>query len=87
MSNPSETFIRKVRYWAHEDRFGSLAVVRHRIRQMSAFGFLAFGWGAISYSIWFGILWPMTAKYLLDALIYSLVVAGSFAWLWPAAIG
>ena len=24
------------------------------------------------------------AKYLLDALIYSLVVAGSFAWLWPS---
>ncbi len=52
-----------------------------------AFGFLAFGWGAIPYRIWFGILWPMTAMYLLDALIYSLVVAGSFAWLWPAAIG
>lgn len=28
--------------------------------------------------------WSTTAKYLLDALIYSLVIAGSFAWLWPA---
>jgi hypothetical protein len=25
-------------------------------------------------------------KYLLDALIYALVVAGSFAWLWPRAV-
>jgi hypothetical protein len=56
-------------------------------RFVAAVGFLAFGWGAIPYSIWFGHLWSMTAKYLLDALIYGLVVAGSFAWLWPAAIG
>jgi len=29
------------------------------------------------------LAWVTTAKYLLDALIYGLVVAGSFAWLWP----
>jgi len=38
---------------------------------------------ADSYSIWFGYQWSMTAKYLLDALIYALVVAATFAWLWP----
>ncbi len=46
-------------------------------------GFLTFGWAAIPLSIWFGHPWSTTAKYLLDALIYGLVVAGSFAWLWP----
>lgn len=52
-------------------------------RVVSVTGFLAFGWGVIPFSIWFGHLWSMTAKYLLDALIYGLVIAGSFAWLWP----
>ena len=46
-------------------------------------GFLAFGWAVIPFSIWFGHLWSMTAKYLVDALVYGLVVAGTFAWLWP----
>jgi hypothetical protein len=48
-------------------------------------GFLAFGWAVVPYSIWYGHPWSTTAKYLLDALIYALLVAGSFAWLWPAA--
>lgn len=52
-------------------------------RFVAAVGFLAFGWAAIPYSIWFGMQWSMTAKYLLDALIYGLVIAGTFAWLWP----
>lgn len=46
--------------------------------------FLAFGWGVVPYSIWYGHPWSTTAKYLLDALIYAIVVAGSFAWLWPS---
>ncbi len=54
-------------------------------RFVAAVGFLTFGWGVIPFSIWFGHLWSTTAKYLLDALIYGLMVAGSFAWLWPAA--
>ena len=54
-------------------------------RFVATVGFLAFGWAMIPMSIWFGHLWSTTAKYLLDALIYSLVVACTFAWLWPAA--
>ena len=50
---------------------------------VSAVGFLTFGWGLIPFSIWYGQPWSNTARYLLDALIYSLVIAGSFAWLWP----
>ena len=56
-------------------------------RFVGTVGFLAFGWATIPFSIWFGFSWSMTGKYLLDALIYGLVVAGSFAWLWPAATG
>ena len=47
--------------------------------------FLAFGWAVVPFSIWYGHTWAATGKYLLDALIYGLLVAGSFAWLWPAA--
>ena len=52
-------------------------------RFVATVGFLAFGWAVVPFSIWYGHLWSTTAKYLLDALIYGLVVAGAFAWLWP----
>ena len=52
---------------------------------VASVGFLAFGWANIPMSIWYGHPWSTTAKYLLDALIYGLVVAGTFAWLWPGA--
>ncbi len=53
-------------------------------RFVSTVGFVASGWAVIPLSNWFGHLWFMTAKYLLNALIYALVIAGAFAWLWPA---
>lgn len=56
-------------------------------RFVATVGFLTFGWAVIPLSIWFGHLWSTTAKYLLDAFVYGLMVAGSFAWLWPAATG
>ena len=49
-------------------------------------GFLAFGWGLIPFSIWYGHPWSNCIRYLIDALIYAAVVAGTFAWLWPAAV-
>jgi len=53
-------------------------------RFVSSVSFVAFGWGIIPFSIWYGHPWSNTARYLLDALIYALVVAGTFSWLWPA---
>jgi hypothetical protein len=47
--------------------------------------FLTFGWASIPYSIWYGIQWSTTAKFLLDALIYSAVIAGAFAGFWPGS--
>ena len=52
-------------------------------RVFAAIGFMAFGWATIPYSIWFGFQWAMTVRYLIDALIYALVVAATFGWLWP----
>ena len=53
-------------------------------RLISVIGFLAFGWGTIPFSIWYGHTWSTTFKYLVDALIYAFIVAAMFAWLWPA---
>lgn len=52
-------------------------------RFVTTVGFLAFGWAMVPMSIWFGHTWSSTMKYLVDAMIYAVMVAGSFAWLWP----
>ncbi len=54
-------------------------------RFVSAVAFLAYGWANIPFSIWYGFTWGTTFRYLIDALIYALLTAGIFAWLWPAA--
>ena len=44
---------------------------------------LAYGAGGVSEAIWMGKPWAATLKDLLDALIYAVVTAGVFLWLWP----
>jgi len=46
--------------------------------------FLGFAGASASESIWKGQPWSITLKYLLDGLIYSVLSAGVFGWLWPA---
>ena len=36
-------------------------------------------------SIWKGLSWSVTAKFILDGVIYGVVTAATFAWLWPSA--
>ncbi len=43
--------------------------------------FVAYGIAYIQDSIWFGRPWSLTAKTLLDALIYALLTGGVFGWL------
>lgn len=45
--------------------------------------FIAYGVGGIPYSIWYGHPWGNYFRFVIDALIYSSVSAGTFAWLWP----
>jgi hypothetical protein len=35
------------------------------------------------YAIWFGRSWTATLKFSLDGVIYALLTAGVFGWLWP----
>lgn len=44
---------------------------------------LAYGFAIIPDAIWFGRPWSSVAKTLADALVYALLTAGVFGWLWP----
>lgn len=46
-------------------------------------GFLAYGLGHISNGIWKGQTWGFTLKEVVDGLVYGLLLAGTFGWLWP----
>ena len=52
-------------------------------RQVLVAAFLTYGWAQIPYSIWMGQPWSNCVRYLLDAIVYAGVTAGTFAWLWP----
>lgn len=45
--------------------------------------FMAYAVGHPHQSVWYRQKWSVTVKYLLDGLIYSLLTAGVFGWLWP----
>ena len=45
--------------------------------------FMAYGLGQLSNGIWKGQPWGMTIKEVVDGLIYGLLTAGTFGWLWP----
>jgi len=52
-------------------------------RVAGATSFMAYSIAHISNSIWYGRSWMLTVKYVFDGLIYGLLTAGAFAWLWP----
>jgi len=45
--------------------------------------FLAYGLGNLSDGIWKGQPWSVTLKEAIDGLVYALLTAGTFGWLWP----
>lgn len=45
--------------------------------------FTGYGLALLQNSIWWGRKWSATLKSVFDALLYSLVTAGTFGWLWP----
>jgi hypothetical protein len=45
--------------------------------------FLAYGVGQLVNSIWGGQPWSVTIKHVIDGVIYGLLTAGTFGWLWP----
>ena len=45
--------------------------------------FMAYGLGLLSNGIWKGQPWSMVIKEVIDGLVYGLLTAGTFGWLWP----
>jgi len=45
--------------------------------------FMAYGLGNLSNGIWKGQPWGVTIEEVIDGLIYGLLTAGTFGWLWP----
>lgn len=52
-------------------------------RVSGAAAFLVHGVSTPVASIWNGRTWGATGRFLLDGVIYTLLTAGSFGWLWP----
>jgi hypothetical protein len=52
-------------------------------RVAGAVGFLAYAAGQFPASIWMGKPWSVAWKEAFDGLLYGLVTAGTFGWLWP----
>lgn len=48
---------------------------------------MAYAIGGLPESIWKGTQWSITMKFVFDGILYGLVTAGTFGWLWPAAAG
>jgi hypothetical protein len=46
--------------------------------------FLAYAGAAAADPIWRGERWSVTVKNIFDGLVYGVVTAGFFGWLWPA---
>ena len=52
-------------------------------RVVGSAAFLSFGLGPLANVIWKGYPWGFVIKEVIDGLIYALLMAGTFGWLWP----
>ena len=52
-------------------------------RVAGATSFMAYGVGNLANGIWKGEPWSVVIKEVIDGLVYALLTAGTFGWLWP----
>jgi hypothetical protein len=55
-------------------------------RVVGTTAFLGYGPAHAQESIWAGRSWVVTFKHIFDSLIYAVLTAGVFAWLWPKSL-
>jgi hypothetical protein len=65
---------------AHAGNVGAVAVHSRRIIGITAF--LGYGGALCQASIWFQRSWCITIRSLIDSLVYAVVTAATFGWLW-----
>jgi len=52
-------------------------------RFVGSTAFMGYSLALLQNSIWYKRNWGMTLKSMFDGLVYGLLTAGTFAWLWP----
>jgi hypothetical protein len=52
-------------------------------RVAGAAAVLAYAFRTVGDAIWYGKPWKVVIKEMIDGIIYSLLTAGAFGWLWP----
>jgi hypothetical protein len=55
----------------------------HVFRVAGSAGMLGYCFHTISDSIWYGRTWSSTVKFIIDGIVYGLLIGGTFGWLWP----
>ncbi len=53
-------------------------------RLVSTVAFLGYAGSCATESIWMGRRWTTAFKHMFDGLLFALVTAGTFSWLWPS---
>jgi hypothetical protein len=66
---------------AHTISIGTSYLAVFRVVGTAAF--LAYGIGPLANVIWKGYPWSFVIKEVIDGLVYGLLTAGTFGWLWP----
>jgi hypothetical protein len=66
---------------AHTIQVG--ASYKHVFRIVGSAAFLSYGIGSLANGIWKSFPWKMVLFETFDGLIYALLTAGTFGWLWP----
>ena len=54
-------------------------------RVIGTVAFLGYGAAHAQESIWSGRSWVVTMKHIFDSVIYAVLTAGIFGWLWPTS--
>ena len=58
-----------------------------RVFQMTgAVAVVGYAFNHVTDSIWKGVKWEVTWRFLFDGVVYALLTAGTFSWLWPSGL-
>ncbi|MHC4909560.1 MAG: hypothetical protein ACYTF9_07580 [Planctomycetota bacterium] len=64
---------------------GATGTYLEAFRVTGAAAVLGYSIGAVNESLWRGQPWSVSFKFVFDGLVYALLTAGTFGWLWPSA--